>query len=83
MSAQEILQIFNTVGFPILCCGGLAWWVKYTTDKERDERRKLNDQHKEEMQKIIEQHHSEMNEITTALNNNTLVIQKLCDRLER
>ena len=81
MGAQEIVQVLSTVGFPILCCGGLAWWVKYTTDKEREERTKLTEQHKEEMHKLTEQHHSEMKEVTTALNNNTLAIQKLCDKL--
>lgn len=70
METAEILQIISTVGFPIVACGGMAWYVKYMTDKEREERIKINDQHKQEM-----------TEVTTALNNNTLALQKLCDKL--
>lgn len=72
MSADAIVQLITTVGFPIVCCGGLAWWVKYATDKEREERIRMS-----------EEHHEEMREVTTALNNNTLAIQKLCDKLDK
>lgn len=71
MDTASILQIVSTVGFPIVACGGMAWYVKYTTDKEREERIKMNEQHKQEM-----------TEVTTALNNNTLALQKLCDKLD-
>lgn len=71
MDTASILQIISTVGFPIVACGGMAWYVKYMTDKEREERNKMNEQHKQEM-----------SEVTTALNNNTLALQKLCDKLD-
>lgn len=70
MDTASILQIISTVGFPIAACGGMAWYVKYMTDKEREERIKMNEQHKQEM-----------TEVTAALNNNTLALQKLCDKL--
>lgn len=69
-STTNIVQLISTLGFPIVCCLGLGWYVKYVTDKEREER--LN------MQK---EHRDEIAEVTTALNNNTLAIQKLCDKL--
>lgn len=70
MDTASILQIISTVGFPIVACGGMGWYVKYMTDKEREERVKMNEQHKQEM-----------TEVTAALNNNTLALQKLCDKL--
>ena len=54
-----------------MCSGAMMWYVKYITDKNR-----------EEISKITEQHKEEITEVTQALNNNTLVIQKLCDKLE-
>ena len=69
---NEIVQIISTVGFPIACCLGIGYFYKYITDKDRDERREMT-----------ELHNTEMKEITSALNNNTLVIQKLCDRLDK
>lgn len=70
MDIQTISQLIATLGFPIICCGGMMWYVKYVTDKEREERLKMN-----------EQHRIEMSDVTTALNNNTLAIQRLCDKL--
>lgn len=71
MSAQEIITIISTVGFPIACAVAMMWYVKYTTDKHREEVSELNVQHKQEL-----------SDVTEALNNNTLVIQKLCDKLD-
>lgn len=71
MDFAQVLQAIGTVGFPIVCSGAMMWYVKYITDKNR-----------EEISKITEQHKEEITEVTQALNNNTLVIQKLCDKLE-
>lgn len=71
MDFAQVLQAIGTVGFPIVCSGAMMWYVKYITDKNR-----------EEIDKITEQHKEESAELTQALNNNTLVIQKLCDKLE-
>lgn len=67
---QELVQIISTVGFPIACCIAMGYFFKYITDKDREER-----------QRLTEQHRDEMNDIVSALNNNTLAIQKLCERL--
>lgn len=71
MDFAQVLQAIGTVGFPIVCSGAMMWYVKYITDKNR-----------EEISNITEQHKEEISEVTQALNNNTLVIQKLCDKLE-
>ena len=68
MDVNTILQAVGTVGFPIVCAVGMAWYVKYITDRNREDIDKLN-----------EQHQNEMKEVTTALNNNTLALQKLSD----
>ena len=68
MGATEIIQLITTVGFPIVACGGMAWYVKYITDRNREDMKEERDQHNQEMQKV-----------TDALNNNTLAIQKLTD----
>ena len=49
----------------------MAWYVKYMTDKNREMIEKINEQHKQEMF-----------EVTEALNNNTLALQKLTDKLQ-
>lgn len=65
-----VLSAISQVGFPIVCVIAMAWYVKYITDKNR-----------EEINRINEKHATEMKEITTAINNNTLALQSLCDKL--
>lgn len=70
MDVQSILQAITTVGFPIVCCLGLGWYIKYVTDRNR-----------EDINKITELHRTEMSEMSIAINNNTIALQKLCDKL--
>ena len=60
MDTNVIIQLVSTLGFPIVCCGFLGWYIVRTTDA-----------HKEESAKMTE-----------AIHNNTMVIQKLVDKLE-
>jgi len=71
MDISNVIQAISTVGFPIACCLGMGWYVKYITDKNREEVDRLN-----------EQHRTEIAEVTTAINNNTVALTKLCERLE-
>lgn len=70
--AETIIQIVQTVGFPIAMCVAMGGYVKYTEDKSREERIKLQAQHAEEM-----------NTVKAALNNNTLALQKLVDEFNK
>lgn len=72
MDANAILQAVGTLGFPIVCAVAMAWYVKYMTDRNREDIDKLNTQHQQEMK-----------EVTTALNNNTLALQKLSDVISK
>lgn len=67
MDANMIMQLIGSYGFPVVACIAMGWYVKYTTDKNR-----------EEITNMTEQHKKEMAEVTTALNNNTIAIEKLC-----
>ena len=60
MDANAIASLITTVGFPIVMCGALMWYIANSQT-----------QHKEETK-----------EFTDALNKNTIVLQKLCDKLD-
>lgn len=64
-------QLIGSLGFPIVACLGMGYYVKYQTDSYRDEVKDMRSEHKEEISKMSE-----------ALNNNTLALQKLCDKLD-
>lgn len=59
MDIQGIITAISTVGFPIVMCGALFWYMINQRDV-----------HKEEISKMTE-----------AINNNTLALQKLLDKL--
>lgn len=71
MDVQALIQAISMVGFPIVCCGVTMYFLKYVIDKNREDLNALNSMHK-----------SEMTEMTQAINNNTLALTKLCDKLE-
>lgn len=72
MDLNIIMTLVGSLGFPIVACIGLGWYVKYMTDTNRSDMTEMRKEHKEEMTKMTE-----------ALNNNTLVIQKLIDKLDK
>lgn len=71
MTAQDVMTLIQTVGFPIVMCGAMAWYVKYISDKNREQITAEREAHKEEM-----------NEVVQAINNNTVVIEKLIAKLD-
>ena len=69
---NEIVSVVSAVGFPIvaaIACGMFVKWQYEQNAKAMDEVRK---EHKDEVSKMTE-----------ALNNNTLALQKLIDKLEK
>ena len=63
MDATAIVQMVQTIGFPIVMCGAMGLFVKYMYDKTNKERGEMQAHHQEEMDKI-----------TAALNNNTIAL---------
>ncbi len=70
MDIQAISDIISTVGFPIVCFIMCGWYVKYREDKNDEKIDKLNTMHDDESKQMV-----------SALNNNTLALQKLTDKL--
>ena len=71
VDANGIIVLIQSVGFPIVMCGLMAWYVKYITDKNREENAEEREAHKQEMKQVI-----------TAINNNTIVIEKVIAKLD-
>lgn len=69
---ETIVQIVQSVGFPIAMCIAMGAYVKYTEDKSREERLEMQAQHAEEMGAIKE-----------ALTNNTVALQELTTTMKK
>ena len=72
---MDILSLIGNVAFPIVACVAMGWYVKDTTDKQREDTINLNREHTQEMMLFKD-------EIKGALNNNTRALEKLCEKLE-
>lgn len=71
MDLNTILTAVGTVGFPIVACIAIAWFFNKVNENYRNDIKELSASHKEEVKAMTE-----------AINQNTLVIQKLCDSLD-
>lgn len=67
---MDIINMIQSVGVPVAFCIAMGYYVKHISDQHREDVNRLNEQHKEEIA-----------EVTTALNNNTIALQKLTDYL--
>lgn len=67
---SEVIQAITQVGFPIVVCLICFAYIKYTIDKNT-----------EQMDKITSEHKAEVAEMTKAIENNTIAITKLVEKL--
>ena len=69
---MDIGTLIGQYVFPIVACVAMGCYVKDQGDKWRDQ---LNE--------VMKQHREEVKEITSAITNNTLVIQRLVDLIDK
>ena len=67
---------FGSYAFPIVACIFMAYYVKDITKTNREDTKALNEQHTKEMNAFKD-------EVKEALNNNTIALTRLCERLDR
>lgn len=72
---ENYVQLIGTLGFPIVACISMALYVKEQTKNNREDVKELNAQHSQEMATFKD-------EIKEALNNNTIALTKLCEKLD-
>ena len=68
---NDIVQIISAVGFPIVAAVGCAYFVKWQYEQNQKQNEEMRKEHKEEVAKMTE-----------ALNNNTLALQQLIDKIK-
>lgn len=72
MDANTIISVISSLGFPIAMCAVMAYYIKYIGDRYSKERDDLNKQHDQELGHVMD-----------ALNNNTIALTTLCERIEK
>lgn len=80
---ESFLSIIQTVGFPIACTIALFVILQSEQKDHREETAKLTETITDLKVSFSEAMKEQDNNITAAINNNTLVMQKLLDRIDR
>lgn len=78
MGMNDIVTLISTVGFPIVMCGFMGYYLKYTHDDHRKDIQRLNEQ----QLKQAESHKEEMEQLVQAINNNTRAMERIFDLRE-
>ena len=68
---NEWVQIISSLVFPIVACVACGFFIKFMFETFLKQIEGIRDEHKEEVEKM-----------TSAINNNTIVIQKLVDKID-
>lgn len=68
---KYVMELINNGLFPIACCGGLIYVILKLFTSYRDDLKKLN-----------EQYDNQTKEFVSALNKNTIALNKLCEKLD-
>lgn len=71
MDANTLITMIGSLGFPIVACIAIGWFFA-----------KVNDNYRNDIKELQSTHREEVKAMTDAINNNTLVIQKLIDEME-
>lgn len=69
---NEVVQIISTLGFPIAMCVGACFFIKYQFDTSNKQMEDIRKDHKEEIKTLKD-----------SLDNNTIALTKLLDKLNQ
>lgn len=68
---NDVMNAISAIGFPIVAAVACGMFIKWQYTENQKQISEMRQEHKEEVSKMTE-----------ALNNNTLALQKLIDKLE-
>ena len=78
---QDFVTIIQTVGFPIACAVAMFIMLQSEQKAHREESNKLSETITDLKISFSEAIREQENNVTAAINNNTLVMQQLLDKL--
>lgn len=79
---QDLITIIQTLGFPIACAVAMFLMLQSEQKAHKEESQKLTETITDMKISFNNSIHDQESKVTEAINNNTLVIQKLLDKLE-
>ena len=68
----DVVQIISTLGFPVAMCVGACFFIKYLFDSFTKQQADMRAEHRDEISKL-----------QSSLDNNTLALTRLIDKLDK
>ena len=78
---EEVITLIQTVGFPIACAVAMFWMLHNEQKAHKEETQQLTTTITELKVSFSEAINQQRSDMVSAINNNTLVIQKLLDKM--
>lgn len=79
---ESLIQLIQGVGFPIACAVAMFIMLNKEQKEHKEESIQLNNTITAMKESITESMNNQKSDMVSALNNNTLVLQKLLDKLD-
>lgn len=83
MGADGLFNMIATLGFPIVLCLILLWYIIRLDNLHKDEVDELTRTYQAQVQELIDKHHSECQQLSNALNNNTTVMKQILEHMRK
>lgn len=83
MDVSTIGSLVASLGFPIVACGAMAFFIVKRSEANDQKLETLRKEWREDLMTIQKEHKEEVAKMTDALDNNTTAIERLTERLER
>lgn len=80
---EQIVTLIQTVGFPIACAVAMFVMLNNEQKQHKEESAQLTQTINDLKMSFSDTINTQKSEMTSAINNNTLVIQKLIDKLDK
>lgn len=83
MDLSALGSLIASLGFPIVACGAMAFFIVKRSEANDAKLEALRKEQREDLQIIQREHKEEVAKMSAALDNNTAAIERLTERLER
>lgn len=83
LEVNGIVNLISTIGFPIAICLILMWYIFKTQEAHKVEVSNLTEVYESQVQTLVEKHQAECTQLSTALNNNTIVMKQILEHIRK
>lgn len=81
MDLSALGSLIASLGFPIVACGAMAFFIAKRSEANDAKLEALRKEQREDLQVIQREHKEEVAKMSDALNNNTIAIEQLTEKI--